>query len=483
MRRRLSILMAGALAAALATLGPATSVVRGQAATSKSAPASSAAIQINPSEVPITFGRSGQNVAVKVVGNARFSAVVLRAYGRVWSDPVQLDKEVAEIKIPPIRVPTVFSVTPPDMPNWEVGQLVAYPDRNVEWDKKLTLYSAGAPAWFGQWSAAAGLPVTQLAPADLAAFKPAPAEPNTGSLLIVGRGVAGKGLSDLVKLANEKKVNVLVLDADWFGDAAGPANVAPAQMLGGLAEIAKQHWPEPLKFATHRQPWGGIANRWAWILDEHGLPLVEMVFAGSSKDRVDQAVTLSYVPFGLQLGRNESADASLLELLAGVAKSAAPQVGGYHGVVVTGRPMELLPEREPPRVGHTWRAFITMPDRPVLSAILSVDKITNMGPSQLDILDIRGKQALTAELRDFVEKPASRGGNGWTVLILGDDKGLDEWEWLKLDRAKKTIHRPGVVWLSDDELPASKDSQIRLMLKLTELGVLLAPPGEQENQK
>jgi len=40
-----------------------------------------------------------------------------------------------------------------------------------------------------------------------------------------------------------------------------------------------------------------------------------------------------------------------------------------------------------------------------------------------------------------------------------------------------------VVWLSDDELPPSKDNQIRLMLKLTELGVPLAPPSQQEEKK
>jgi hypothetical protein len=60
---------------------------------------------------------------------------------------------------------------------------------------------------------------------------------------------------------------------------------------------------------------------------------------------------------------------------------------------------------------------------------------------------------------------------------------LDEWEWPKLDLAKETIHRPEVVWLSDDELPPSKDSQVRLMVKLTELGVPLAPPGEEEKKK
>jgi hypothetical protein len=64
---------------------------------------------------------------------------------------------------------------------------------------------------------------------------------------------------------------------------------------------------------------------------------------------------------------------------------------------------------------------------------------------------------------------------------------LDEWKWLKIDRAKKTIQtaqtRSDVVWLSDDELPPSKEGQIRLMLALTELGVPLAPPEKEETKR
>ena len=60
---------------------------------------------------------------------------------------------------------------------------------------------------------------------------------------------------------------------------------------------------------------------------------------------------------------------------------------------------------------------------------------------------------------------------------------LDEWEWLKLDRAKKQIGAAGVQWLPDDELPPSKENQIRLMLTLTELGVPLAPPDQEEERK
>ena len=68
------------------------------------------------------------------------------------------------------------------------------------------------------------------------------------------------------------------------------------------------------------------------------------------------------------------------------------------------------------------------------------------------------------------------------LLLLGDDPILDQWKWLKLDREKKTIGRPVVVWLQDDQ-PWKKTYEIPLMLKLTELGVPLAPPEEQEKKQ
>ncbi len=76
----------------------------------------------------------------------------------------------------------------------------------------------------------------------------------------------------------------------------------------------------------------------------------------------------------------------------------------------------------------------------------------------------------------------SSGRQGGILLILGDDELLDAWKWLKLDRAKQIVRRPGVVWLSDDELPPSTKNRIRLMSTLTELGVPLAAPGPKEKE-
>ena len=98
---------------------------------------------------------------------------------------------------------------------------------------------------------------------------------------------------------------------------------------------------------------------------------------------------------------------------------------------------------------------------------------TALGPRSVTILDLRGKGTLSEEEQELFRKTAPGRRTWGGSLILGDDPMLDEREELKLDREKKRIGCNGVVWLPDDELPPSGDSQIRLMLKLTELGVAL----------
>lgn len=408
--------------------------------------------------VPVTFARSGREVRVQVPQLPLLSeAMALRAYGRIWVKAVaQNQKSVvsAEFLAPEVRVPTVFSVAPVNRAEFVFAEVVVYPDRDVEWDKEITLYSCGAPEWFNQWAAATGLPVKQIALADLASAKLAPADEKAKSLLILGSAAAGKDLADVTKLAGDQKVNVLVLDADWFGDAAGPVSIAPAQMLGGLAQMAKQNWPQPLTFTSHRQPWGGIANRWAWIVDEHGLPLVEQaayapegMFAGDPLP-----VLCSYLPWATLLGREEIADQTFLEMLKAGAR------------VTPRSPMMAL--------GRVWPEKFNASQRPVLATAM---KGQDRRLGGVFILDIRGD--------GFPPDDEWNSGQSWELrdlLILGDDKKLDESKWLKLDRAKKTSKREGVVWLSDDELPASRDNQIRLMLKLTELGVPLATPEPEK---
>ncbi len=458
-----------------------------QAQSAETQPTTSPASVSQPAlpQVPITFARSGQEVTVwmRAPKGPIVKRVVLRAFGRAWTAPVAaaltgtFPGYTARIEAPAVRVPTVFSATPADSPDIELGQLVTYPDRKVEWDKNITLYSCEVPEWFRQWVAATGLPVKEISN-DLASAKLAPADDKGKSLLILGPPAAGKDLSDVAKLAKDKKVNILIFYADWiggvslgptwFGDVAGAVSVAPTQMLGGLAEIAKQHWPQPLKFSSRRKCWPGIANRWAWIADGNGLPLVEEIRRESKDCRGHLPVLLSYLPWEAQLGRAESADSALLKMIAAAAGMEHLPLEKSIGV--------LWPdvERQPMEKSLAWAKI-----RPVLgNAPLT---LTYRAWTTVFVLDLMGDSAPTP---DDVKALKAKGRWEQTPLvILGDDKMLDEWEWLKLDRAKKTINRPGVVWLSDDELPPSKDNQIRLMLKLTELGVPLAPPSQQEEKK
>jgi len=435
------------------------------------------------SQPAILFAGSGQNVEYAASSSAR---VVLRAFGRVWAESkglviVDTGRVVPSIAAPEVRVPTVFTVTPPDAPDKVLAQLVVYPDRKVEWDKNLVLVAHAAPAWFVQWSHAIGLPVmwtTKNAklPVDLPKLKD-----GQRALLILGHQTAGTDLPDVAKLAGGMEVNILVLEAGWFGEAAGPVSVAPPQMLGGLAEIAKQRWPQPLKFATRRRPWPGIANRWAWIVDANGLPLVEQIrtvdwpvtltngkhFPEAGKEG---RFTLSYIPWYGQLGRRDQADEMLLALLAAAANRPEGQRWYMPGIL------------------HPKIDADTGKDRPVLARVMpGLERPWNHTElvSGVAIIDLRGKDSPPNDLLAECKKPQAvlERTSRPLLLILGDDKMLDEWEWLKLDRQKKTINRPGVVWLSDDELPPSKDNQVRLMLKLTELGVPLAPTSQEEKKQ
>jgi len=448
--------------------------------------------------VPVTFARAGGKATVTIPAvNLPSMTLALRAYGRVWTTADARDQGnrnvfVATFAVPAVRVPVVFSVTHEHLEKPELAQVVAHPDRDVPWNeeakkdgqdkpvKKITLYAAGAPEWFNQWSAAVGLPVRQVDPADMQPVALDADGTYPPTLLVVGRTTAGKAPADAAKLAVEKKLSVLILEAAWFGPAGDKVAVAPRQMQADLAEMAAQSWPRLLEFSYRQTPCGGIMNRWRWIADGDNLPLVEEVRLADVDQRTreqqrtppGQRVVTSYLPWHERLGRSESADALLLALLKAAAQPR-PELRW--------RMAELVWPLEPE---------VFAAERPVLRAALDAWPLIGDVPAQLDVLDLRGPNSpplnLKKKLKDTegtVERTVEH-GDRTGLLILGDDKVLDEWRWLKLDRAKKTVGRQGVAWLSDDKLPPSKDNQVRLMLTLTELGVPLAPPaGEKEKRQ
>ena len=437
---------------------------------------------LRPPSPPVTFALGGQEVHVSLhpfgwPALAKWE-VVLTAFGRTWSGPapvaVRTAAATATMQVPGVRVPTVFSVV--DQNQRLVGEVVAYPAGKPLWDpKKAEVYAIGAPTWFGQWAMATGLPTKAIKPEELSAAALRRAGGDAEMLLVLGRGACGPSLGHVAKLAKEARAGALVLDADWFGGSADAAEVAPPQMRGGLGEVAGQRWPRPLAFASCRGPWPGIANRWVWIAGEHGLPLVEAVAAAGSCPAPARPVVLSYLPWQEQLGRSESADAALLALLT--ATASAPAAG------IAGHPVEFI---------HPLAAELSAKDRPVLAAVRSVepvlheDRKPDYNPPIYYVVDFRGQgdaRRPGGDLSQTCRRAIEDRQPDCRLLVLGDDPVLDTWKWLKLDRAKKAIRHPGVVWLPDDRLPPSTEEQVRLMLRLTEFGVVLAPPEQEEEQK
>jgi hypothetical protein len=469
-----------------------TAISNAQLQPADTKPAASASPSSQPAAYQtqmIWFARSGTPTTVELAPTMpRMDRAALLAFGRTWTEAVNTRKQgikfVADFKVPSVRVPTVFTIAHPDWPNRIMGELVAYPDRDVKWDKKIILYSAGAPKWFDQWAEATGLPVKEV---NLAEFKAVNRrKPNDKKhVLVIGRKTAGQKFADTLAIAKKHEINVLVLEAKWFGGKSGKVTVQPKQMAGGLAEFRKQKWSKPLTFRSHRKPWPGIVNRWAWISDKEGLPLVERVWVQANTDKPHPVILLNYVSWQEQLGRSESADQAMLALLLTVSKAEAWNVGGYHGVSVIGWPAELRPGGS----DRMLRPFAVSKQRPVLSAILfGPIKATGMGPRYVSILDLRGKQPVTEELRNSLEKRNSvKKTSPERLLILGDDPLLDNWKWAGINRKKKKFKRGGITWLPDDTLPPSAENQIRLMLKLTEFGIPLKHPkplkGEKKDEK
>jgi hypothetical protein len=433
-------------------------------------------------ESPVTFVRSGQKATLPVgQGDEKNRVVLLTASGQRWGEPVAVKSGVAEIVAPEARVPLVFRLATVNDAGARVipGEVVVYPDRWLPWDsdKKLSKYkemrfaAVSVPDWFEAWLEAIGFPIEKFSSRE--SFR------NRGwqtlgkpSVLIVGRKAASRGAAEVGRLAIEYQTNVFVLEADWLDKADLPASgieITPKQARGALADLQVQEWPSSPTFHRQALPWPYIANRLTWI-DGAKYPLIEEIYS-RQKDAAASRIVFSYLPWQEQLGRCEMADELLLRVLAETAKGASDR-----------RPLDgqwrlLYPDREK----------VKSDKRPVLAAALksaeeSADhRLAAAATSEPRkncgyVLDLRGDARLPDEVfgdSGIVKSLEERIGKDTPLLILGDDPKLDTWRWLELDRERRKSPRPGVIWCPDDSLPASLESQLRVMDVFTQWHILL----------
>lgn len=437
---------------------------------------------IRAAEPPVVFARAGRDAAVPLGADHGPAGrpVVLWAFGRAWTEPAKADGGVLRVAAPKVRVPVVLRVVPAGDEKTTFGELVVYPDRPVAWEKKLRLAAAAAPDWFDTWSQAVGLPVERLQGPKSLDFDARRGD--KPSLVLLGRKAAGAGPAVVCRLAAGQRVNVLVLEADWFGKAAaaqGAFAVTAKEMAGPLADWHQQRWALPPGFRRRALPWPGIVNRQAWITGgAQTLPLVEELMAfGPQKGAASLRTVLSYLPWQEQLGRCEVADILFLKVLSDAAAGAKGR-----------RPLEgrwclLYPPAKEIKPGT----------RPVLAAALS-SAVAGPGedtaapaaapgrPLRGYVLDLRGKTPPP----DSLWRPAGRLkaiedsiSAKTPLLILGDHPRLDGWKWLRLDRRRHRSPRPGVLWWPEGSLPPSAADGGRLMQLFTEWGIRLKSPLQE----
>jgi hypothetical protein len=422
-------------------------------------------------DLPIVFSRAGQKATVPVGGDrgATVKAVALAAFGRQWGEAATVRGGAAEFLAPEVRVPVVFRLTPPDRREAVLGELVVYPDRPVSWQKDLQVASAGAPDWFDGWSEAVGLPVKRFKTFEAAEAGNWPPV-GKSALLILGRKTCGDGPLEICRLAVRRKVNVLVLEADWFGKRVTADRgfaVTPKQMGGALADWQDQQWALPPRFYRQDLAWSGVANRETWIASAD-YPLVEEIRC-VNEEAESLRFVLSYLPWQKQLGRCQLADELFLRVLAESAKGAAMR-----------RPLDGRWQLLYPAVKNV-HAY----ERPVLAAAIGAavpveDDAHTRGATQdaairAYVLDLRDNNPPPDDLFKWPKIKAleRRAGATAPLLILGDHALLDGWKWLKLDRGHHRSEQPGVLWRPDRLLPFSQEDQLRLMQQFTQWNVFL----------
>lgn len=424
-------------------------------------------------ELPITFAREGQEVVIRIAQTNRPAAasIILSAYGRTWLRVESVDQGQVKFVAPKVRVPTAFVLSSADS-GQALGEVVVYPKRPVPWSSDVRLMAIDAPPWFGQWAVAIGLPLENIT--SPRAMFDTPRKRWHGELLVIGREMAGETPATAWELAAKYGTNLLVLDAAWFG----PSQPFAAKQTH---DVAKLHPPRleglkdllPPVFERHRLPWPGISNRLSWVTFEDE-PLVEEL-RDAQRAKATARVVVSYLPWKEQLGRRETTDRGLINVLAEAARriSDRPPLAGQLHV--------LYPNP----------ATIKSGERPVLAAVKAGNamdvsnqdmQVSQNRASIAYVLDLRGtvRTSVLEQYADTIHSAEDRINRDTPLLILGDDPWLNQWKWLKLDREHLRSQQSGVLWWPDKSLPASSKDQWRLMEFLTDSNIPLRDLSQEK---
>jgi hypothetical protein len=416
-------------------------------------------------ELVTRFGVPGAKLSVRL-REAGDGPVVLRALGRNWTESITPKDGAVQIELSAVRVPIAFSVVAAAKPGTVLARVVVYPaDYRLKWDEKMALsIESEAPDWLKEWLVATNLPVKTVKPGD----DPAAADRSAGGagLFIVGRTGAGKSPQQFIERHAQWQTNVLILDAEWFGEQANEESRLPVAKCDcfhhALADLNRYAWPQAVAFQSVTGPWPGIANRWVWI-DGPTSPLVEEVRAAGNSRRI----VFSYLPWHQQLGI-ETADAMFLAVLQAAALNMTGERELNRQFVLVWPPAET----------------VTPTTRPVLEACLqerqSPRDVNSLEPKSLpdslvarpplSILDLRGPALSSNEATAL---PTISPKQDW--IVLGTDpeveipKPDDAKDSEETDGAKKTR----VIHLKDDALPSSLKGLVRLMQALTDQGVFI----------
>ncbi|HBO43670.1 MAG TPA: hypothetical protein DD670_07015 [Planctomycetaceae bacterium] len=451
--------------------------------------------------LPVTFGQSGETISVRLTrsGCDATFPVVLEAYGRFWAGPTHAEDHTARFVVPAVRVPTVFRVVTANGDRASLAELVAYPRGYAlgwgppssrvglgEPSPRAMLVSAGAPVWFREWAEAVGLSVAVLESSD---------GPNSRGverqrqLMIVGRDEAGRSPRDVMRFLNRRADAVLVLEANWFGelesppDASGtaPLAIVPEMLAGELSDFRGQQWAAPPVFTAAASPWPGITNRWAWI-ERNATPLVERIGGPAGR------ITVSYVPWQRQLGRNELADMLFRRILLAAADPAMDSPRLERRIeMIWPREAEVRPGMRPVLAAAIKRRSGI---GEVVSGVAKKSRLHEESPSddvpRLRIVDLRGPD-LPRDAAASLQLPREVSEQR-PLVVLGTDSAFDEGRWADPppvddgDEGNAKKWPPGLTWLADDSLLPPALPRIQLMQVLTQWGVFLDFPENEEKE-